>query len=175
MWHCKFVTKNSQLLRCAQLSFEYRSENRIVCQFKSNSHPICIRLKYERGFSLIYIFSNFVLLARYGKLWLKPLETFGTDTKLKVHRFTNNLQGSQNVIVKDFSWNIIPWNAFLFEKTLKQLSIFDIDRLMKKLSNKLACHAHVVNTFYCALTKGFKHTHVTRSPPIGEMPEVFMN
>ena len=30
-------------------------------------------------------------------------------------------------MVKDFSWNIIPWNALLFEKTLKQLSILDIE------------------------------------------------
>ena len=30
-------------------------------------------------------------------------------------------------MVKDFSWNIIPWNAWLFEKTLKQLSILDIE------------------------------------------------
>ena len=28
-------------------------------------------------------------------------------------------------MVKDFSWNIIPWNALLFKKTLKQLSILD--------------------------------------------------
>ena len=26
-------------------------------------------------------------------------------------------------MVKDFSWNIVPWIALLFEKTLKQLSI----------------------------------------------------
>ena len=45
----------------------------------------------------------------------------------KVHRFTNNLQGLQKVMVKDFSWNIIPWNALLIEKTFKQLSILDID------------------------------------------------
>ena len=45
--------------------------------------------------------------------------------KIKVHRFTNNLQGLQKWIVKDFSWNIIPWNTLLFEKTLKQLSILD--------------------------------------------------
>ena len=44
----------------------------------------------------------------------------------KIHRFTNNLQGLQRVMMKDFSWNIIPWNALLFEKTLKQLSILDI-------------------------------------------------
>ena len=30
-------------------------------------------------------------------------------------------------MVKDFPWNIIPWNALLFEKTLKQLSILDIE------------------------------------------------
>ena len=45
---------------------------------------------------------------------LKPLFTFGTEKKIKVHRFTNNLQGLQKVMVKDFSWNIIPWNAFSF-------------------------------------------------------------
>ena len=28
-------------------------------------------------------------------------------------------------MVKDFSWNIISWNALLFEKTLNQLSILD--------------------------------------------------
>ena len=38
-------------------------------------------------------------------------------------RFTNNLQGLQKAMVKDFSWNIIPWNNWLFEKTLKKLSI----------------------------------------------------
>ena len=51
---------------------------------------------------------------------LKPLYTFGTEQKIKVHRFTHNLQGLQKVMVKDFSWNIIPWNALLFEKTVKQ-------------------------------------------------------
>ena len=30
-------------------------------------------------------------------------------------------------MVKDFSWNIIRWNALLLEKTLKQLSILDIE------------------------------------------------
>ena len=51
---------------------------------------------------------------------LKPLYTFGTKREKKVHRFTNKLQGLQKVMVKDFSWNIIPWNALLFEKTVKQ-------------------------------------------------------
>ena len=48
--------------------------------------------------------------------------------KKKIHRFTNNLQGLQKVMVKDFSWNIIPWNALLFEKTLKQYQ-FSIARI----------------------------------------------
>ena len=62
-------------------------------------------------------------------LTLKPLDTFWTKQKLKVHRFKNNehLQGLQNVMVKDFPSNIIPWNALLFERTLKQLSILDIE------------------------------------------------
>ena len=54
---------------------------------------------------------------------LKPLYTFGTEKKIKIHRFTTNLQGLQKVMVKGLSWSIIPWNALLFEKTLKQLSI----------------------------------------------------
>ena len=39
-------------------------------------------------------------------------------------------------MVKDFSWNIIPWKALLFDKnfktikTLKQLSILDVSRIM---------------------------------------------
>ena len=61
--------------------------------------------------------------------YFKPLDTFGTEKKLTVHRFTNNLQGLlQKVMVKDFSWNIIPWNALLFEKTLKQY-LFSIARV----------------------------------------------
>ena len=61
-------------------------------------------------------------------LSLKPLYTFGTKKIIiKVHRFTNNFQSLQKVMVKDFSWNIIPWNALLFEKTFKQLSILDIE------------------------------------------------
>ena len=47
--------------------------------------------------------------------------------KKKVHRFTNNLQGLMKVMVKDFSWNIIPWNALLFEQTFKQLSILVVE------------------------------------------------
>ena len=35
------------------------------------------------------------------KLCLKRLDTFGTETK--VHRFTNNLQGLQKIMLKDFS------------------------------------------------------------------------
>ena len=58
---------------------------------------------------------------------LKPLDTFWTDQKVKVYRFTNNLQGLQKVMVKDFPWNIVSWKALLFEKTLKQLSILDIE------------------------------------------------
>ena len=34
---------------------------------------------------------------------LKPLYTFGTEKQLKFHRFTNNLQGLQKVMVKDLS------------------------------------------------------------------------
>ena len=50
---------------------------------------------------------------------IKVITTLSVQ-KQKVHRFTYNLQGLQKVMVKDFSWNIVPWNALLFEKTLKQ-------------------------------------------------------
>ena len=51
------------------------------------------------------------------------MDPFGTEEEKKVHRFTNNLQGLQKVIVKDFSWNLSPWNALLFEKTAKQYKL----------------------------------------------------
>ena len=59
---------------------------------------------------------------------LKPLDPFGSEKKIKVHRFTNNLQGLQKAMVKNFSWNIIPWNALLFEKTAKQYK-FSLTRI----------------------------------------------
>ena len=68
-------------------------------------------------FQMIFKLILFCILKGYN---LEPLDTFRTEQKLKVHRFTNNLQGLQKVVVKDFSWNISPWNALLFEKTLKQ-------------------------------------------------------
>ena len=73
-----------------------------------------------------HIWENFVFSVRNPVLSsslspvFKPLDTFWTEQKLKVHRFTNNLQGLQKVIVKDFPWNIIPRNALLFEKTFTQ-------------------------------------------------------
>ena len=39
----------------------------------------------------------------WGKPLLKPLYTFGTEQEITIHRFTNNLQGLQKVMVKDFS------------------------------------------------------------------------
>ena len=57
--------------------------------------------------------------------FVKAIIHFRNSKKKKVHRFTNNLQGLQKVMVKYFSWNIIPWNSLLFEKNLKQLPILD--------------------------------------------------
>ena len=34
---------------------------------------------------------------------LKSLDPFGSEKQIKVHRFTNNLQGLQKAMVKDFS------------------------------------------------------------------------
>ena len=56
---------------------------------------------------------------------LKPLDTFGTEKKLKAQRFTNDLQGLQKVMVKDFSWNII--SCFTFWETIKTISIPDVE------------------------------------------------
>ena len=63
----------------------------------------------------------------YLNICLKPLYTCRTEKEIKGHRFTNNLQGLQKVMVKDFSWNIIRWNALLFQKTLKQLPILVVE------------------------------------------------
>ena len=73
------------------------------------------------GFVHLIFFKEFFITI------LKPLYTCGTENKIKVHRFTNNLIGLQKVMVKDFSWNIVPWNVLLFEKTLQQLSILYIE------------------------------------------------
>ena len=72
---------------------------------------------------------------QFPTLRFKAIGHFLNRTKIKSsYRFTNNLQGLQKVMVKDFPWNIIPWNALLFEKTLKhqyQLSISRITDLFK--------------------------------------------
>ena len=73
----------------------------------------------------------------FGDTLLKPLYHFCTEQKLEVHRFTNKLQGLQKVMVKDFPWNIIPRNALLFEKTLKQLPILNIEH-----------NGFILNTFH---------------------------
>ena len=78
---------------------------------------VCNGFKATHFFSLKLTIIIFVSFNGTG-FKLKPLDPFGTAKK-KVHRFTNNLQGLQKVMVKDFSWNIYPWNALLFEKTLK--------------------------------------------------------
>ena len=65
---------------------------------------------------VLYVNAMVYYMVRWNCRW-KPLDT---EQKLKVHRFTNNIKA------RDFPCNIIPWNALLFEKTLKQLSILDI-------------------------------------------------
>ena len=92
-------------------------------RFVTNLHSNC-RLVVECSNWSHYVAStmltNFAkLTCRYNvtKLRLMSLYIFGTEPKLKVHRFTNSLQDLQKVMVKDFSWIIIPWNALLFEKT----------------------------------------------------------
>ena len=59
---------------------------------------------------------------------LKPLDPFGSGKKKKIHRFINNLLGLQKVMVKEFSLNVIPWNALLFEKPAKQYK-FSLTRI----------------------------------------------
>ena len=51
---------------------------------------------------------------------LKPLDTFGTENKLKVHRFTNNLQGL--LLLKYYSMK-----CFTFWENIKTISILDIE------------------------------------------------
>ena len=44
--------------------------------------------------------------------------------KTIIHFWNNNKKKFTDLQI---TWNIIPWNALLFEKTLKQLSILDIE------------------------------------------------
>ena len=44
--------------------------------------------------------------------------------KNKSSQIYNNLQGLQKVIVKDFSWNMIPWNAYTFWENTKTIYKF---------------------------------------------------
>ena len=46
------------------------------------------------------ITASLIIMVMFMKV-LKPIYTFGTENK--VHIFTNNLQGLQKVMVKDFS------------------------------------------------------------------------
>ena len=62
-------------------------------------------------------------------------------------------------MVKDFSWNIIPWNALLFEKTLKQLSILNI-------KNYMSWHGET-----CGNKRGFCHYFL--STPMTDWASIF--
>ena len=85
----------------------------------------------DKTFKLLnWIWILFCIQSSYNLFIDSPIEAIihlQDRNKTKVHRFTNNLQGLQKVMVKDFSWNIISWNASLFEKTLKQWSILDTE------------------------------------------------
>ena len=48
----------------------------------------------------VHIRCSKILMGTLG-LVKKPLYTFGTEQKIKVHRFTNNLKGLQKVMMKD--------------------------------------------------------------------------
>ena len=77
-----------------------------------------------------FIFLEVTYMYQYncGSSSSKAIIHFRHRKKKKVQKFTNTLQGLQKVMVKDFSWNIIPWNALLFEKTVKQYQ-FSIARI----------------------------------------------
>ena len=56
---------------------------------------------YPRLLSVLLTKMSFLIGINFRVL--KPLDPFGSEKKQKVHRFTNNLQGLQKVVVKDFS------------------------------------------------------------------------
>ena len=117
-------------------------------RFVPLSHLIVLGVTYIRLFNCQNYFYFWLITLLYFKALsglFKAIIHF-RNRKKKVHRFTNNLQGLQRVIVKDFSWNIIPWNALLFEKTLKQLSILDSENYWFILKT---CH----DTAKCAETR----------------------
>ena len=125
--------------------------NKIVTQrCKSNLARKCFMSKHCISASLVFVY-----------IWviLKPSYTFGTEKTIKVHRFTNNLQGLKKVMVKDFSWNIIPWNALLFEKTLKQYQ-FSISRITDLFQT------HVIHSGTCGNKGGVSRYFLPTRWPI---------
>ena len=95
-------------------------ENRAILRHVCVDH--CILLLQHLSTQMHFITNRCKCLSKTNstdprqRVPFKPLDPFGTEKK-KNHRYTNNLQGLQKVVVKDFSWNIMPWNALLFEKT----------------------------------------------------------
>ena len=61
-----------------------------------------VMFTFKRSDATYIMFTQQLLNTPFSHLHLKPL-IFGTEQQQKVHRFTNNLQGLQKVMVKDFS------------------------------------------------------------------------
>ena len=109
------------------VSDAYTQNQNMFCSSKNNLYNIKglynNYLCYYYDLFWHFFFSNNEHTFLYPMIFhlLKSLYTFGTE--FCFHRFTNNLQGLQKVPVKDFSWNIIPRNALLFD--IKTISILD--------------------------------------------------
>ena len=65
------------------------------------SGGFCCLTDEMSGFVFLLILGLFIHFSSH--FLLKPLDTFGTEFFFFIHRFTNNLQGLQKVMVKDFS------------------------------------------------------------------------
>ena len=88
--------------------------------FFKKTFCLCCIVIYNKIFHICILSFSWLVFSmlQCNKYSLKPLDTFGTEQiTYRVYR-----------MVKDFSWNIIPWNALLFEKTLKQYQ-FSISRI----------------------------------------------
>ena len=96
------------------------------CTFIESSFWIVCLFNISFWVSRLKVLFDSVLLVEHKiTQHLKPLDPFGTEKKIKVHRFTNNLQGLQKVVVKDFSYIYYSMKCFTFWENSKTISILD--------------------------------------------------
>ena len=76
-----------------------------------------------------------------NKICLKPLYTFGSERTKKFTDLQIIDRVYSKVMVKDFSWNIVPWNALLFEKVIILILVSENYGFISNTCHDTAKHA----------------------------------